>query len=136
MAIKYISNHWAKGGVRRLDTKTGRSHRTLKYSWEDAPDLGWAIKLGFKWYFHYQHNNQWFFQHQNTVIPNDDDHSFSVEQVSKRRRQLTITQDGNTVFRVTYKFKGYWVSRFDPTYDFMDASSDDPLLDLIDWGDE
>lgn len=140
MAIKYISYHWAVGGVRRLNTNTGRSHRSWKHSWEDAPDKGWAIRLGFKWFYHYEHENQWFFQHKarlfqktKSIIPIGEDHHFSIGRVGKRHRKLTIKQGSDVVFQVTYKFKGYWTSRFDPTYDIWDAEADDPFLNFIDW---
>lgn len=144
MTIKYISNHWATGGVRRLNTKTGRSHRSLKYSWGEAPDKGWAYRLGFKWYFHYQHNDQWYFQNKNIIIPTKDGpdlkgkfkHDFNLEKAGDRHRKFTIKRGDDVVFQLTYKYKGYWASRFDPTYDFIDASNDDPFLHLIDWGDE
>lgn len=134
MAIKFISYNWAIGGVRRLNTDTGCSSRSFKYSWSQAPDKGWAWKICGKWFYSYEYNGEWYLQHKKMIFEQNGKYDFKVTQLNKRTRKLTIFEQSHLIFEFKYRFKGYWFSKIDPTYDYLDAESDDPFLLLINSG--
>lgn len=131
MAIKYLNSHWFVGGVSRLSTSTGKSYRSIKYRWPEAPDKGSAWRQGFKRFYQYESQGIRCLQYKKNIWPNDTDHKFQVRQLNRRYRQFRVEYKGGELFKLKYKVKGYWFAQFDPTYDALDAESDDFFLVLL-----
>lgn len=131
MTIKYIDYQWAIGGVRKLNTESGRSRRSFKYKWLATPDKGSAWRQDLKWFYWYEQDGQVHLQHKKKIWKVDENHQFYVRQVNTRYREFKVVRSGIEVFKLKYKVKGYWQSQFDPTYDGLDAENDDFFLNFI-----
>lgn len=123
---KYVSHAWYAGGVKEFDTETGSISSAPNKEWGKT-DFGSVWRQNGKYYvFHRDEISLILQQGENVwrVTP-----EFKAElQAFVFFRNFKIKRNGKTVLSVWYKPKGMIFWLIDPTYDYLDAESDDFFL--------
>lgn len=125
---KLISHAWHTGGVKEYDIETGKILSDSPMEW-GTTGFGSIWKQNGKVFALY-HDDQSILLQCNTqkwrAIP---EYTVSLTNLWILRN-FKIQHQGKVVFSIWYKPKGLLFSRIDPTYDAIDAESDDFFLYL------
>ena len=123
---KYISHAWYVGGVKEYDTDTGKIKGASDKEWGSTGFFSLWRQNG-KFFAFYRDDRSLLLQNKTRkwrVIP---EYTVSLKQYFIFRN-FKIHQNGKEVFSIWYKPKGLFFFLIDPTYDSIDAESDDFFL--------
>jgi len=123
---KIVRHYWASGGTYEFNSDTGR----LKRVPDDTPMHEWGIawRQGRKWFVLHNDDEHLILQHKTHVWPITPEYTVDVNGFWVRR--FTIRKGKDLIYSLRYvpKSLGLIASFVDPTYDGMDAESDDYFL--------
>ncbi|MBN1665101.1 MAG: hypothetical protein JW943_16005 [Deltaproteobacteria bacterium] len=120
---KYISHYWCAGGVKAFDTETGAVSDAPHIKPEDAA-FGSVWKQNGKWFAFHNDEKSFMLQHKQKIWRVAPDYTVSL-RVWVIFRNFRIRHHGKLVFPIRYKPKCLFFWLIDPTYDSIDAESDD-----------
>ena len=124
---KFINHFWAVGGVKEFNTETGQISKSSEFDWMKAPDWGSAWKQNGKWFIFHNDDTSLILQHKRNIWRINKENEIKLRHFFIIRN-FKITKNGNTVFSIWYKPKYLFFWYIDPTYDSIDAESDDFFL--------
>ncbi len=122
---KLISHLWYIGGVKKFDTETGKVSIAFLADRNKA-DFGTAWKQNGKWFVFHCDEQSLVLQHKNKIWRVDSNYNATL--TGGRVRKFEIFKHDKKVFSIKYKPKGLISRIIDPTYDAIDAESDDFFL--------
>lgn len=125
----YLEHHWHSGGILKFDEHTGRVEKATSFVGK-KPEWGSVWKQNAQWFAIWKGKESFIFQHKTNKWPIKNPYSVKVKGGFIRRFELL--ESGKIVFGVTYLPKGLLFSLFDPTYDSIDAETDDFFL-FVKW---
>jgi hypothetical protein len=122
---KLISHLWYIGGVKKFDTETGKVSRAF-FANRNETDFGAAWKQNGKWFVFHCDDQSLILQHENKIWRVNSENNVSIK--GDQIREFEIFKNEEKVFSINYKPKGLLQQLIDPTYDGIDAESDDFFL--------
>ena len=123
---KYISHAWYAGGVKEFDTETGAVLNAPNIAWGET-DFGSVWKQNGKWFVFHKDNESLILQYKNNIWRVTSEYTVSLRGYFIFRN-FRIMRNGKLVFSIWYKPKYLFGGLVDPTYDGLDAQSDDFFL--------
>lgn len=133
----YLKHYWHIGGIRKFDTSTGYVGKKEADTVE-ATNWGFVWKQKFNWYAIRRNADNLVFQNKEKIWPLREPFTFKVTGTIIRK--FTIFDGTTRDFEIRYKPSGIVHQFFDPTYDAIDAESDDFFLYVCSmrdsWGEE
>ena len=116
---------WYIGGVKKFDTETGKVSRAF-FANRNETDFGVAWKQNGKWFVFHNDEQSLILQHKSKIWRVNPEYSVSIK--GDRIREFEIYKNNKKDFSIRYKPKGLLQQLIDPTYDAIDAESDDFFL--------
>lgn len=123
---KLISYSWYIGGVKEFDTETGSVSPAPKSEW-GSTGFGSLWRQNGKIFALYRDDESLLLQHETYKWRLTPDYKVSWKPYFIFKN-FKIKYQGNTVFSIWYIPKDLFFSLIDPTYDYLDAESDDFFL--------
>jgi hypothetical protein len=123
---KHIRYFWHVGGIKEVDTESG-SVVDIPTANEVDAQPGSVWKQNGKWFAFYKDDESWLLQHKNSKWRVTPEHSVSL-RAWFLLRNFRIKRGGRLVFSIWYRPKYLFFFLIDPTYDAIDAETDDFFL--------
>ncbi len=120
-----LSHLWHAGGAREFDTESGKIKRIRGLERDDT-EFGSIWKQNGKWFAFYRDDISLLLQCGREKWRVTPDSAASVK--GSFLRHFRISRDNRVIFSMRYKPKGVLFWLVDPTYDAIDAESDDFFL--------
>lgn len=131
-----ISHAWFSGGVKEYDTDSGKIIGSSDKEW-GSTGFGSIWRQNGKDFAFYRDNESLLLQHKTNKWRVSPEYSVSLRGIYFLRN-FRIKHHGKVVFSIWYKPKDLFIFLSDPTYDAIDAESDDFFLYLkrmwMSWG--
>ena len=121
----YLKYYWASGGVRKFNTSTGEVG-TKEDDTVQATHWGFIWKQKLEWFAIRRDGNHLVFQNKSRVWPLKQPFRFIIS--GSFMRKFSIFNSSKLEFNIKYRPSGLIHQFFDPTYDSIDAESDDFFL--------
>ena len=121
----YLKHHWHAGGIREFDTETGAVGEKQTETVE-TNHWGFVWRQNSKWFAIRRDGDHLIFQHEKNIWPLTEPFRFQVTGVIIRK--FSIVSGTAMEFEIRYKPSNSILQFFDPTYDAIDAESDDFFL--------
>ena len=125
---KLISHAWFAGGVKEYDTETGRITGTSDKEW-GSTGFGSLWRQNGKDFAFYKDDESLLLQYKTNKWRVTPEYTVSLRGFYLIRN-FRIKHQDKVVFSIWYKPKGLFFFLIDPTYDAIDAESDDFFLYL------
>lgn len=123
---KYIRHAWHAGGVKEYDTETGSVAPAPDIDW-DSTGFGSIWKQNGKYFAFHRDNESLILQYKNNIWRVTPETTVELQSFYIFRN-FRVIQKGKVIFSIWYKPKGLFFWLIDPTYDSIDAESDDFFL--------
>jgi len=123
---KLISHAWFAGGVREFDTTTGSVSEIKDVQW-GTTSFGSLWVQNDKWFALYSDDESILLQQGKDKFRLTSNSSCSISNYYVLRN-FVIYDNEEKVYSIWYRPKGIGFSIIDPTYDHLDAESDDFFL--------
>ena len=123
---KFIRHAWYAGGVKEFDTDTGSVVSAPGKKWESA-GFGSIWEQNGKYFAFHRDNESLLLQHKKNIWRVTPEYTVTLRSYYFVRN-FKIKHNGKVAFSIWYKPKGLFFWLIDPTYDAIDAESDDFFL--------
>jgi len=123
---KLISHAWFRGGVKEFDTQSGKITGSSKKDW-GSTGFGSLWKQNGKVFAFYNDDQSLLLQCGTKKWRVNAEYTPHIK-VFSILRNFQIFHQGEAVFSIWYVPKGLFFSVIDPTYDALDAETDDFFL--------
>lgn len=130
---KLLQHFWYIGGVRKLDTETGRVSRVF-FANRDNTEFGSVFKQNGQWFAFYGDEESLILQHKNNIWRVNSNHSVSLTE--NQINKFEIYKLKKLVFSVEYERSWFLPQFINPTYDAIDAEADDFFLYITNMWDQ
>jgi len=135
---KLISHAWFAGGVKEYDTETGIITAKSEREW-GSTGFGSVWRQNGKDFAFYRDDESLLLQYKTNKWRVTPDYSVSLRGFYVLRN-FKVKHRGKVVFSIWYKPRGLFFFLVDPTYDGIDAETDDFFLYVKNmwssWGDK
>jgi len=123
---KFISHAWYAGGVKEFDTETGVVASAPDKVW-GSTGFGSIWKQNGKYFAFHRDNESLILQYKKNIWRLIPQYTVTLHGYYFFRN-FRISHKGKLIFSIWYKPKGLFFWLIDPTYDSIDAESDDFFL--------